>query len=53
MQPSGDDLKWLGQLIGNGTIAALIFWFYRRDVRSYTELWEKTSLMLQDTIKES
>lgn len=48
-----DFTKWIAQLIGNGTIAALIFYFYRRDVRSYTELWEKTSEMLQTTIKES
>lgn len=48
-----DFQKWIAQLIGNGTIAALIFYFYRRDVRSYTELWEKTANMLQTTIKES
>lgn len=45
--------KWLIQLGGNGVIAALIFYFYRRDVRSYTELWEKTSLMMQATLKEN
>lgn len=46
-------IKWLAGMGGNGVIAALIFWFYRRDVRSYTELWEKTTAMLQATIKES
>lgn len=45
--------KWLAGMGVGGSIAALIFYFYRKDVRSYTELWKETAMMLGTTIKES
>jgi hypothetical protein len=48
-------LRFLGQLGVGGAIAGILFFFYRKDVRSYTDLWqaqskinsEQTSLMIQ------
>lgn len=33
-------LKFLVQLGVGGSIAGIIFFFYRKDVRSYTDLWQ-------------
>lgn len=33
-------LKFLAQLGVGGAIAGLLFFFYRKDVRAYTELWQ-------------
>ncbi len=33
-------LKFLIQLGVGGAIAGIIFFFYRKDVRSYTDLWQ-------------
>ena len=46
-------VKWLVQTGGTGAIAALIFYFYRKDVRSYTDLWKETSVMLASEMRES
>lgn len=45
--------KWLAGMGVGGAIAALIFYFYRKDVRSYTELWKETAMMLGTQIKDS
>lgn len=34
-------VKFLAQLGVGGAFAGLMFIFYRKDVRSYTELWQK------------
>lgn len=34
-------LKFLIQLGVGGAIAGIIFFFYRKDVRSYTDLWQQ------------
>ncbi len=46
-------IKWLATLGVGGAIAGLIFFFYRKDVRSYTDLWKETAAMLGQTLKES
>jgi hypothetical protein len=33
-------VKFLAQLGVGGAIAGLLFFFYRKDMRSYTELWK-------------
>lgn len=43
MGQSGDPgvmVQWLAQLGVGGAFAALLFHFYRKDVRSYSELWQ-------------
>lgn len=36
-----------------GSLAAILFWFYRKDIRSYTELWKETSSALLVALKDS
>lgn len=48
-----DLIKWLASLGVGGSIAGMIFLFYRKDVKSYTDLWEKASIMLGGLLKES
>lgn len=45
--------KWLVSLGVGGAIAALILVFYRKDVKSYTELWRMTTEQLIIVIKEN
>lgn len=52
-QATMDFTQWLVQLGTGGAVAALIFWFYRRDVRTYTELWKDTSTQLMQVVKEN
>lgn len=40
-------LKWLAQLGVGGAIAGLLFHFYRKDVRSYTDLWKEQAAINQ------
>ncbi len=43
----------LPQLGIGGLVAGLIFFFYRKDVKQYTELWKTTSEQLIAVIKEN
>lgn len=45
--------KWIGGSLGTGTVSAVLFYFYRRDVRSYTDLWKETAVMLQAELRAS
>lgn len=45
--------QWLASLGVGGVIAALMFLFYRKDVKQYTELWKSTADMLIITVKEN
>jgi hypothetical protein len=38
---------------GSGLIAAILIWFYRKDMRSYTDLWRETSMILAADRKEN
>lgn len=42
--------KWLTSLGVGGAIAALIFTFYRKDVKAYTELWKSQTEMLMKVV---
>lgn len=46
-------IKWLAGLGVGGTIAGLIFFFYRKDVRSALDTWKETALLLTTALKES
>jgi hypothetical protein len=53
--------KWLLQLGTGGAIAGLLFFFYRKDVKAYSELWqaqaainhEQTQAMMELVAKNS
>ena len=45
--------KYLTTLGIGGAIAGLIFMFYRKDMKQFTELWQITSGQLMDVIKEN
>ena len=50
---SAEFVKWLiAQGIGL-TLAAMIFYFYRRDMQQYTEQWRDASAKLTDTVREN
>lgn len=54
--PTGNEpdlLRFLSSLGVGGAIAGLLFFFYRRDVRSYTELWKQMSEQLLHVVKEN
>lgn len=46
-------VKWLGGMGTGGSIAGLLFYFYRKDVRSYTDLWRETAGMLHAALEKS
>ncbi len=46
-------VKWLATLGIGGVLAAFIFMFYRKDVKSYTELWKVMADQLITVIKEN
>ena len=46
-------LKQIGTLGVGGAIAALMFFFYRKDVQSYTEVWRLTAEHLVGVVKEN
>lgn len=46
-------VKFLGSLGVGGVIAGGLFFFYRRDVKSYTDLWKIMSEQLLLVVKES
>lgn len=45
--------KWLATLGVGGALGALIFIFYRKDVKQFTELWKATTDQLMLVIKEN
>jgi hypothetical protein len=40
-------LRWLAQLGVGGVIAGILFYFYRKDVKQFTELWQAQSQLNQ------
>ncbi len=52
--PDGTDVnKLLMQLGVGGIVAVIIFFFYRKDVKQYTELWKTQSEILISVVKEN
>ena len=46
-------IKYLSSMGVGGVIAGLIFIFYRKDIKSYTELWKIQSEMLMAVVKDN
>lgn len=46
-------LRWVTTLGVGGVLAAFMFYFYRKDVRQYTELWKAQSEALMQVVKEN
>lgn len=45
--------KWLATLGVGGVLAGLMFMFYRKDIKQYTELWKATTEQLINVIREN
>lgn len=44
-------MRWLAQLGVGGMMAGVLFYFYRKDVRAYTDLWkEQATLNANQTV---
>lgn len=48
-----DIAQWFATLGVGGVLAGVIFIFYRKDVRQYTELWKNQSDQLMAVVKEN
>lgn len=46
-------VKWLTTLGVGGALAGLMFMFYRKDVKQYTELWKAATDQLMSVVKEN
>jgi hypothetical protein len=46
-------VKWLATLGIGGILAGFMFVFYRKDMKSYTELWKITTDQLIEIVKEN
>lgn len=45
--------KWLATLGVGGALAGVIFMFYRKDVKMYTDLWKSQSEMLMRVVSDN
>lgn len=45
--------RWLATLGVGGVLAGLIFMFYRKDIKQYTDLWKTTSEQLTKIVREN
>jgi hypothetical protein len=45
--------KWLATLGVGGVLAGLMFMFYRKDIKQYTELWKTATDQLMLIVKEN
>lgn len=45
--------KWLATLGVGGVLAGLMFMFYRKDVKQYTELWKSATDQLMSVVKDN
>ena len=46
-------MKWLATLGVGGVLAGVMFMFYRKDIKQYTELWKSTTDSLMLIVKEN
>lgn len=46
-------VKWLATLGVGGVLAGLMFMFYRKDVKQYTELWKTATDQMMNIVKEN
>jgi hypothetical protein len=45
--------KWLATLGVGGVLAGLMFMFYRKDIKQYTELWKIATDQMMAIVKEN
>lgn len=50
---SGELLKWFATLGVGGALAGLMFFFYRKDIRQFTDLWRTTAEQMILVVKEN
>lgn len=48
-----DFTKWLATLGVGGVLAGLMFMFYRKDIKQYTELWKAATEQLMAVVKDN
>ncbi len=48
-----DAVQWFATLGVGGVLAGMMFFFYRKDVRAYTELWKAQTELLMDVVREN
>lgn len=46
-------VKWLATLGVGGALAGLMFMFYRKDIKQYTELWKTATDQMIAIVKEN
>ncbi len=46
-------LKWMSTLGVGGILACFMFFFYRKDIRQYTEMWKEQSVANNEIIKDN
>lgn len=51
--PDAEVLKFFSGMGIGGSIAALIFMFYRKDMKANAEMWQGQSQMLMQVVKEN
>lgn len=52
-QVNSEFIQWLTTLGVGGVLAGLMFMFYRKDVKQYTELWKNVTDMLMAVVKDN
>lgn len=45
--------KWFATLGVGGVLASMMFFFYRKDIKQYTELWKAQSELLIQVVKDN
>jgi len=48
-----ESVKWFSSLGVGGVIAGVLFMFYRKDVRQFTDLWRTQTEMLVEVVREN
>lgn len=51
--PDAEFFKWLTTLGVGGVLAGMMFFFYRKDVKTYTDLWKAQTEVLMKTVTEN
>lgn len=49
----GEFIKWFATLGVGGVLAAFMFFFYRKDVKQYTEQWKAATEQFMTIVKEN
>lgn len=48
-----DETQWLSQLGVGGILAGMLLYFYRKDVKSFTDLWKVQAELLIRVVQEN